>query len=162
MKVDFNTLLLVRALVKLTSAVTDIDELREHDRFKYQVKKDLNAWQMWVEEYTKDAMIKLTKADDTMLLDLIDMYDDFDKRFLMQDEYIAKMLLFLAKVNSALRDIEQMKTPYPEYVGILRQRISEILYKDYISIHIKNHSDGFIELLDVMNKLSDEEIVVSV
>lgn len=162
MKIDFNTLRLVRALVKLSSAVTDIDELKEHGKFKHQVKKDLNAWQEWVENYTKDSMMKLTKADDDMLLSLITMYDDFDERFFVQDPYVTRMLLFLAKVNSALRDIEQMEPPYNEYIGVLRHRISQILYRDHISIHIKNHSVEFNKLLKSMNKLSDDEIVGSV
>ena len=162
MKIDFNTLRLVRALVKLASAVTDIDELSVHDKFKHQVKKDLNAWQEWIEKYTEDSMVKLTKADDSMLLDLITMYDDFDKRFFVQDAYVTRMLLLLAKVNSAIRDIEQMEPPYNEYIGILKQRVTQILYRDYISVHMKNHSTEFIKLLKSMNKLSDEEIVGSI
>jgi len=162
MKIDFNTLRLVRALVKLTSAVTDIDELTTHDKFKHQVKKDLNAWQEWIEKYTNDSMIKLTKADDTMLMSLITMYDDFDERFFVQDAYVTRMLLLLAKINSALRDVEQMEPPYNEYIGILRQRVTQILYKDHISVHMKNHSTEFIKLLKSMNKLSDEEIVGSI
>ena len=161
MKIDSNTLKLVRALVKLTSAVTDIDELKDEKQFKFQIKRDLNAWQEWVEDHTKDSLIKLTKAGDTVFIDLINMYDDFENRFDVKDVYISRILLFLAKVHSALRDIEQMTPPYNEYIGSLRSKLQFIVNLNYINAHISNYPKKFNSLLGSMNKLSDEEIIGS-
>lgn len=160
--IDYNTLRLVRALVKLTSAVIDIDELKECKQYKFQIKKDFNQWQNSIEQYTKDSMVQLTSADDQMLLTLINRFDNFENKIYVKSPYITRLLLILAKVNSALRDIDQMETPYNSYIGILKQKVSQIIYKQHISIHIKNYNKEFTELFKSMNKLSDDEIVGNV
>jgi hypothetical protein len=161
MKIEPNTLKLVRALVKITSAVTDIDELKDHPQYKYQIKKDLNTWQEWIEEYTKDSLIKLTKAGDTTLGNLIGMYDDFENRFDVDSDYNNRLLLFLAKVSSALRDLENMTPPYNSYVNILSIKLKFVTDNSYLNDRLIKHPKEFNNLLSSMNKLSDEEIIGS-
>lgn len=161
MIIEPNTLKLVRALVKLTSAVTDIDELKDSPQYKYQIKKDLNHWQEWIEEYTKDSLIKLTKAGDTTFGNLIEMYDDFENRFNLDNTYNTRLLLFLAKVSSALRDLEAIDIPCNGYISVLIIKLKFICNHSYLNNRLIKHPQAFNNLLSSMNKLSDEEIIGS-
>ena len=159
MKIDKNTLKLVRALVKLTSVITDIDELRDCKEYKFQLKKDLNDWSSWLEENTNESMIKLTTANDGILMDLINMYNNFENDFYAKNDFVTRLLLIIAKCNSALRDIDTMDPPYNQYVGGLRAKVAVIVNKKYLNAYISYCPDEFNKLLNNMNKLSDEVIV---
>ena len=68
MDINNNTIRLVRALVKLSSALYDIDELKDDKRYKFALKKDLDIWHEWIEEYIKLPISSFTKADHDTLM----------------------------------------------------------------------------------------------
>jgi hypothetical protein len=157
MEVNPNTLKLVRALVKLSSVITDIDMLSEDRRYKHEVKRKLNAWQEWIERYTKDSMQKLTQTDDETLLVLINMYDEFDERLKADDRFIAGMNIILAKGSSIMRDIEQMEVPYDKYVGPLRMKLQELLNSKLLRAYV--NEEIIKQLISEMNDISDKMIM---
>lgn len=157
MQVDHNTINLVRALVKLSSAITDIDNISDHEKFKFQLKKYLLSWQAWIEEYTNDSMVKLTKADDEVLMTLINTYDEFDERLVSDDRLKAGINIILAKANSALRDLDAMKGPYIEYVAPLRAKLVQLVGMGVLTQHI--NGEILIELTTEMNDISDKVII---
>jgi hypothetical protein len=157
MKVNQNTLRLVRALVKLTSAVTDIDNITEEKSFKFKVKHILLTWQKWIEDYTNDSMVKLTKADDVTLLSLIKIYDEFDKKVVTDDRFKAGINLILAKTNSALRDLEGMTGEYVEHTALLNEKLVHLITTDVLQHQIEE--TVIKELIIQMNEISDKMII---
>jgi hypothetical protein len=157
MEANPNTLKLVRALVKLSSVITDIDILSEQPRYKHEIKRKLNAWQTWIERYTKDSMTRLCKTDDETLLVLINLFDEFDERLKADDRFIAGINIIIAKVSSAIRDIEQMEVPYDQYAGPLKTKLTELVNANVLRVHVD--ADIIKQLISEMNDISDKMIM---
>ena len=79
MTMENNTIILVRALVKLSSAIYDIDCMIPSPKHKFQLKKDLSQFQVWLEEYIKGPISNLNNADEELLLDLINLFEEYEQ-----------------------------------------------------------------------------------
>lgn len=151
-----NTLYLVMVLAKLTSAVADIDALAESKKYKYQIKKELNAWQSWIENYTKDSLIKLTEADEEVLLEVINRFNEIDERLVLEDRFKAGINIILAKAHSALKDIDSMNPPYSNYVGSMRKKLIQLIHLKVLRIYV--NEEIIKELIVETNKIGNRII----
>jgi hypothetical protein len=162
MDINNNTIRLVRALVKLSSALYDIDELKDDKRYKFALKKDLDIWHEWIEEYIKLPISSFTKADPDTLMSLITMFDDFEKQIEIVDEFTTRINLFLAKTESALHDIDTLEPPYQEYMNILKIKIEKLLKQNYFNPYI-NYVDpeghGYKSIVNSLNQVGETIIV---
>jgi len=162
MEINNNTIRLVRAIVKLSSSLYDIDEMQENSKYKFQLKKDLNKWHPWVEDYIKDPMNSFGKADPDTLMSLIKLFDDYENKIFIKDDFTTRINLFLAKTESALYDINTLDEPYQTYMSGLRIRILELLshnyFKPYIT-YVDKHGMGYKAIVMSMNTVGDTIIV---
>jgi|Laugrespbdmm15sn_2_1035079.scaffolds.fasta_scaffold41122_1 hypothetical protein len=140
MVVENNTIVLVRALVKLSSAIYDIDCMIPSPKHKFQLKKDLEVFQVWLLDYTKEPILNLSTADSELLLDLINLFEEYEKTIFIRTEYFTRVNLFLAKCYSALNDLKQLDHIYSTYVIELTEKLEFILNKPYFK-HYKDYQD---------------------
>jgi hypothetical protein len=162
MQVENNTVVLVRALVKLSSALYDVDDMRELPKHKYQLKLDVNEFQEWVDNYITDSMSKLSNADDELLLRLINVYNQYDETVYIRTPYFTKVNLFLAKVHSALRDLKKLDEIHSTYVIELSSKINDLLEKKYFKNYMMyTSSEGrtFWDLVEFMDNKGNSIII---
>ena len=149
-----NTIILVRALVKLSSAIYDIDCMIPSPKHKFQLKKDLSEFQIWLEEYIKGPISNLNNADEELLLDLINLFEEYEQTVFIKTEYFTRINLFLAKCSSALEDLKELDHTHSTYVYELIDKLNVILNKKYFK-HYVDYSDengeGFNKIVNFMN-----------
>ena len=154
MTMENNTIILVRALVKLSSAIYDIDCMIPSPKHKFQLKKDLSQFQVWLEEYIKGPISNLNNADEELLLDLINLFEGYEQTIFINTEYFTRVNLFLAKCSSALEDLKELDHTHSTYVYELIDKLNVILNKKYFK-HYVDYSDengeGFNKIVDFMN-----------
>jgi hypothetical protein len=154
MTTENNTIILVRALVKLSSAIYDIDCMIPSPKHKFQLKKDLTEFQIWLEDYIKGPISNLNNADENLLLDLINLFEEYEETVFIKTEYFTRVNLFLAKCNSALEDLKELDHTHSTYVYELINKLNVILNKKYFK-HYIDYSDeageGFNKIVDFMN-----------
>ena len=162
MQVENNTVVLVRALVKLSSALYDVDDMRESPKHKYQLKVDVNEFQEWLDLYITDSMSKLSNADGELLLELIKMYNGYDETVYIRTPYFTKVNLFLAKLHSALRDLQKLDKIHSTYVIELTSKIKDLIDKNYFKNYINYTSledKTFWDLVQFMDDKGNSVIV---
>lgn len=154
MTMENNTIILVRALVKLSSAIYDIDCMIPSPKHKFQLKKDLSEFQIWLEEYIKGPISNLNNADEELLLDLINLFEEYEQTVFIKTEYFTRINLFLAKCSSALEDLKELDHTHSTYVYELIDKLNVILNKKYFK-HYVDYSDengeGFNKIVNFMN-----------
>ena len=162
MVVENNTIVLVRALVKLSSAIYDIDCMIPSPKHKFQLKVDLAEFQIWLEEYIKGPVSNLNNADEELLLDLINLFEEYEQTIFIKTEYFTRVNLFLAKCNSALEDLKELDHTHSTYVYDLIDKLNIIINKNYFK-HYIDYSDengnGFHKIINFMN-LKGKTIIV--
>ena len=127
------TIHLVRALVKISSALTDMDKVIYGDDLKFNLKKDLPKFQSKLEILIDEPSKILLKSDSTVLTHLINVFDDFSELVYVKNDYITNVNLFLAKITSAYNDLEKLQTSDTHYIKALRSLISGFLDKKYLN-----------------------------
>lgn len=153
-----NTVILLRALVKLSSALNDMDELRYHDKFKYNLKNDVIKFQDWVEEYIKGPVTSLTKADDELLVEFINIFNSYEETVFVKDEFQTRINLLLAKCHSVMYDLAQLDSIHSNYVIELSGKVTTLISKGYFKVY-KDYVDPeghtFGDIVQMMNRDGD-------
>ena len=159
---DEDNVKFIRALVKISSALYDIDEMKKSKKFKYALKKDVSEWHEWSEEYIKEPMSVFGNTDANALMTLIQIFDDYSDKIHIKDEFNTRLNLFLAKIESARWDLIQLGDENKSRMGILITNIEDISGKGYFKSY-KNYVDpygkGYTDIVDSMNRAGETIIV---
>lgn len=154
MRTEKNTIVLLRALVKLSAAIYDIDCMKESDKYRFQIKRDLDRFQPWLEEYIREPITTLTKADSETLISLINLFTSYEDTVFIKDEYTTCVNLFLAKCYSSLNDLKDLDSKHSFYVNKLIVKLNTVIsskyfnqYTDYVDPDGKTFSD-IIKFMD--------------
>jgi hypothetical protein len=123
----------VRALVKIFSALTDIDNVIHNDKFGFNLKKDLPVFQEELEKLTYETSKQLVKSSEDTLALLIKNFDNFSESVYIKNSYITSVNLFLAKLESAKGDLEKMQNTNTHWVNALIQKIESFSSKKYLN-----------------------------
>lgn len=153
MDINVNTIRLLRALVKLSSALNDSDELKDSDLYRHQLKKDLNIFSEWLEEYIKEPISSYANSDLECLTDLIDMYNSYEQKVFIEDEFTTRINLFLGKLGSAFNDLSILDEPYQSYMATLRVKLKGVLEKNYFTKYISHDIEGVPTLADIITSM---------
>lgn len=161
---DPDNIKFIRAVVKISSALYDIDEMKKSKQYKYAMKLDVNEWHEWSEEYIKQPMHIFAKTDPEALMDLIDLFDEYNTKIFIKNEFNTSLNLFLAKIESAMWDLNQLSEDNRLRIKLLIDNIENLINKGYFKSY-KNYIDpynkGYIDIVDSMNKLGETIIVGS-
>jgi len=161
---DPDNIKFIRAVVKISSALYDIDEMQKSKKYKYSMKIDVNKWHLWSEEYIKEPMNIFANTDADALMDLIDLFDDYHNKIFIKDDFNTRLNLFLAKIESARWDLIQLSDDNKSRMGVLITNIEDLINKGYFKSY-KNYVDpygkGYTDIVDSMNKVGETIIVGS-
>ena len=159
---DPDNIKFIRAVVKISSALYDIDEMKKSKQFKYSMKIDVDKWHVWSEEYIKEPMNVFGKTDAIVLMNLIELFDNYSKKIIIKNEFNTRLNLFLAKIESARWDLLQLSKENKERMALLISNIEELINKGYFKTY-KSYKDkqgvGHYEVIESMNKLGETIII---
>ena len=98
----------VRAMVKLSSALTDADEVTSGKYFKYKFKGQLTTWISKIERATKPFMDNFHRNSEEALQGASNTFADFSDCFEMDGEDKMYLILLYCKCKSALNDMKPL------------------------------------------------------
>lgn len=153
MEININTIRLLRALVKLSSALNDSDEMKDYEQYRHQLKKDVNFFSEWLEEYIKEPVSSYANSDLDCLTDLIDLYNKYDEKVFIEDEFTTRVNLFVGKLASAFNDLSTLEEPYQSYMNALRNRLKNMLEKSYFTKYITHDYEDTPTLSDIVSSM---------
>ena len=162
MRKENNTIVLVRALVKLSSALYDVDDMKQSNKHKFQLRKDVDSFQEWLEEYIKEPVKNLGNADGELLVALIEIFNAYDETVYIRNEYFTKVNLFLAKLKSSLNDLKQLDSIHSTYVIELTDKLTDLLSKGYFKHYMSYTADDgkqFADFVEFMDNKGNKIIV---
>jgi hypothetical protein len=155
---NLDTVKLLRAVVKISSALNEYDSLMyESKYFKQRFKIEASKWAMLMQLHTDDLMKSLANEDDKLLVEVYSQIENSTKEINAGTDDKTYLVVFYAKLCSALNDIEQMgeykNTFYPLFIKKYTQDVVTQITKQYRAIiDIKdkdgNGSDYIIKYLD--------------
>ena len=159
---DQDNIRFIRAVVKISSALYDIDEMQKSKKYKYSMKIDVNKWHEWSEDYIKEPMNVFGNTDVNALMDLIEIFDDYSNKIFIKSEFNTRLNLFLAKIESARWDLIQLGADNKTRMGVLITNIEDLINKGYFKSY-KNYVDpygkGYTDIVESMNKVGETIIV---
>jgi hypothetical protein len=159
---DPDNIRFIRAVVKISSALYDIDEMKKSKKFKYSMKIDVSKWHEWSEDYIKEPMNVFGNTDVNALMDLIELFDDYSNKIFIKSEFNTRLNLFLAKIESAKWDLIQLADENKARMQVLISNIDDLINKGYFNSY-KNYVDpygkGYIDIVDSMNRLGETIII---
>ena len=145
---QIETVNLLRAVMKLSSALNNLDALStvKNKYLKYNFKRKAKDWSTVIEKQTAALMIELFKEDETLLMEIYDAFERCDTVCVCDDYDRHNLVIFYAKLKSAMWDIEQMKeyknTMYPYIISFFTNDLLAQIEKQYADIPSLRDADG--------------------
>jgi hypothetical protein len=134
-----DTVRLLRAVMKISSALNDYDTIVYEKRyFKYNFKRVSTTWAKAMFIHTAFLMKELAKEDEKLLAEVYTSLDEASKGITAGDESRTALILMYAKLKSALADIDSMEdsrnTFYPMFLHEHTQRVINQANKQYLKL----------------------------
>jgi recombinational DNA repair protein RecR len=142
------TVNLLRAVMKLSSALNNLDNLStpKNKYLKYNFKRKAKDWATVMEKQTSELMVELFKEDETLLMEIYDAFDKCDTVCVSDDEDRQNLVIFYVKLKSAMWDIEQMQeyrnTMYPYIISFFTGQLLTQIEKQYADIPLLRDAEG--------------------
>lgn len=145
-KVRPDTVELLRAVMKVSSALNDLDEIAYRKKYyKFRFKQYAAKWAVFMEMHTKELMKSLLEEDHTLLQEIYNSIEE-SSMGITAGENKTSLILFYAKVKSAINDIHKMtenrNTFYPMFIETHTQVVIDHLEKQYSEIFKMKDVDG--------------------
>ena len=141
-----DTVELLRAVMKVSSALNDLDEIAYRKKYyKFRFKQYAAKWAVFMEMHTKELMKSLLEEDHTLLQEIYNSIEE-SSMGITAGEHKTSLILFYAKVKSAINDIHKMtenrNTFYPMFIETHTQVVIDHLEKQYGEIFKMKDVDG--------------------
>ena len=149
-QIKLDTIHLLRAVMKVSSALNDLDEVVYRKKYyKFRFKQYAAKWAVLMELHTKELMKSLLEEDHALLQEIYNSIED-GSTGINAGEDKTSLILFYAKLKSAINDIAQMDehkgTFYPVFIDLHTKVVIEHIEKQYDSIiNMKDVEDKGVE-----------------
>jgi hypothetical protein len=162
---DKSAMIIMHATLKISSALSNIDEMTLEDNFKRKLKQDLLNFSDWFFEYSAAQTKSMMGASETMYIRLIKWLNAYDDNFILRDNLERQTMLFLARCQSAVNDLKTVEEPnfMADYCKPIISRLECIFDKGYIQRlnFIGTNQRGFLDVVKKFDKLFDDHIHTS-
>lgn len=159
--IQVDTVSLLRAVMKISSALNNLDNLSESKYNKFKFKVESLKWDGIMAFQLSTIMKSMVEENDKLMVDVLTRINETDDN-IKYDYYSEKnsdkknLILFYSKVKSALNDISDIKelnkvSYYPSIIvyatipllEIIEKQHNFILSKDKLGIEIKDIVDFY-------------------
>lgn len=159
--IQVDTVSLLRAVMKISSALNNLDNLSESKYNKFKFKVESLKWDGIMAFQLSTIMKSMVEENDKLMVDVLTKINETDDN-IKYDYYSEKnsdkknLILFYSKVKSALNDISDIKelnkvSYYPSIIvyatipllEIIEKQHNFILSKDKLGIEIKDIVDFY-------------------
>lgn len=156
-----DTVELLRAVMKVSSALNDLDEIAYRKKYyKFRFKQYAAKWSVFMEMHTKELMKSLLEEDHSLLQEI---YNSIEESSMGINAGVDKtsLILFYAKVKSAINDIDKMtdnkNSFYPVFIKTHTEVVIDHLEKQYNDIFNMKDVDGkgVDEVIEFFDKLGE-------
>ena len=156
-----DTVELLRSVMKVSSALNDLDEIAYRKKYyKFRFKQYAAKWAVFMEMHTKELMKSLLEEDHSLLQEI---YNSIEESSMGITAGVDKtsLILFYAKVKSAINDINKMtdnrNSFYPIFIETHTQVVIDHLEKQYGDIITMKDVDGkgVDEIIEFFDKLGE-------
>jgi hypothetical protein len=156
-----DTVELLRSVMKVSSALNDLDEIAYRKKYyKFRFKQYAAKWSVFMEMHTKELMKSLLEEDHSLLQEI---YNSIEESSMGLSAGVDKtsLILFYAKVKSAINDINKMtdnrNSFYPIFIETHTQVVIDHLEKQYGDIITMKDVDGkgVDEIIEFFDKLGE-------
>ncbi len=143
--VNPDTVKLLRAVMKVSSSLNDLDDLiYQGDYFKYQFKREASKWMILMEYHTKTLMNSLVEEDHTLLQEIYNSLEESSQGVSAGKK--TSLILFYAKLKSCLNDLDKMEDNrdafYPRFIRVHTEKVVKEMEKQHYSIIHTIDADG--------------------
>jgi hypothetical protein len=106
-ELQIETVNLLRAVMKLSSALNNLDALStpKNKYLKYNFKRKSKDWSTVIEKQTAALMVELFKEDEKLLMEIYDAFDKCDTVCISDDEDRHNLVIFYTKLKSAMMQL---------------------------------------------------------
>lgn len=138
---------LIRCVMKMSSAFEDADQIIEDKTYyKFQFKKELDAWMSVIHKHTDELLKSLTKDSEKILLDVYNGLGDITTKVQAGGKK-TPLLIFYVKVKSAINDLEKIESGnankfYPAVIKHYSNRLVKQMEKQHKFITMIVDSEG--------------------
>lgn len=160
-----DTVDLLRAVMKISSALNDLDEIAYRKKYyKFRFKQYADKWSVLMEMHTKELMKSMIEEDHNLLQEIYDSIEE-GSMGITAGENKTSLILFYAKIKSAINDINKMndnrKSFYPVFIELHTKVVIEHLEKQYSAIFNMKDVDGkgVDEIIEFFDKLGETIMV---
>jgi hypothetical protein len=160
-QIKLDTIHLLRAVMKVSSALNDLDEVVYRKKYyKFRFKQYAAKWAVLMEMHTKELMKSLLEEDHALLQEIYNSIED-GSTGINAGEDKTSLILFYAKLKSAINDINKMDehkgTFYPVFIDLHTKVVIEHMEKQYGDIiNMKDVDDkGVEEIIKFFDSLGE-------
>jgi len=146
-KLEVDTVKLLRAVMKISSALNDYDNIVFQKKyFKYKFKLIGEKWCKSMLLHTDNLMKSLNEEDDELLMEVYTSIDKSTDQVSAGSDEKTSLILFYTKLKSAMNDISEMNenrnTFYPEFIYRYTNKVVKELENQYNSIIQTKDNEG--------------------
>ena len=147
-----DTINLVRATIKVSSALNNLKELVFFKKYiRFGLKKETDAWRLMVSTHMQPLMDGIIDQEDKLIASIYSSFDSVDDSILTDEENLDKrqLILFYAKLISAINDLSYMSSSdlniYPIIINDFTAKVIKQIDKQYPFVkNIKDENESTI------------------
>jgi hypothetical protein len=159
--IQVDTVCLLRAVMKISSALNNLDNLSESKYNKFKFKTEARKWDGIISFQLSSIMKSMVEENDVLMVDVLCKINETDGNIKYENnseknEDKKNLILFYSKIRSALNDISEINelnkvSYYPSIIvyacipllKIIEKQHNFILSKDKLGIEIKDIVDFY-------------------
>ena len=146
-EVNLDTVHLLRSVMKISSALNDLDEIIDRKKYyKFKFKKESERWSKYMELHTAQLMNSLIEEDSNLLMEIYNSIEESTNKVTMNTPERTSLIIFYCKLSSALHDIDKIKDNrnsfYPRFIEHHTKNVLNEMNKQYKSILDVVDSEG--------------------
>ena len=138
-ELNVDTVHLLRSVMKVSSALNDIDEISFRKKYyKFKFKVEAERWTKYMEMHTAQIMSNLIEEDSELLQEIYNTIEESTSKVQLDTPEKTSLAIFYCKLKSCLYDLEQIQDHkdsfYPKFIEFHTRRVVKELDKQYKSI----------------------------
>lgn len=152
-QVNPDTVNLLRAVMKISSALNDLDEIVYRKKYyKFRFKQYSAKWAVFMEMHTKELMKSLLEEDHILLQEIYNSIEESSEGVSAGKDKTS-LILFYAKLKSAMNDIHKMTKERNSFFPMFIETHTQVVIK-----HLTDQYSSIINMKDVEEKSVDDII----